>query len=307
MMRLLVLLIGTLLAAAILFQAAAFAQTAGPALGGSYFGTIDGEGDGCSTGSVYAGPETGLYVNREGTSVIGLELTDLVTPLGNFTSFDVLIDVPINDDGSFDQTFDPLNLGLTIIHLDGQFDGETVSGNFSSQPPDGPGCAGTFAMAWVPPPPRTYWGSVGSSESGCGNGNAAVTVSGDRLSVIEIVVDFLDEDGVLHAASATFDEGSVPVAEDGSFGWVYFPGSDLGQEIAVLGRVGPARLSGGVTLSPSTCGAMPFVVGVPTSLGQGGSGGAGSATGVSLGWALAAGAFGLAALAAGAALRWRVR
>lgn len=302
----LVTMVGALLAAIALFAATAFAQTAGPALGGSYFGAFDGEGKGCSSGSVYAGPETGLDVNPDGTIIIGLVLTDLVIPTGSFDRLSVPINVPISEDGSFDDTFDPGNLGLTIIHVDGRFDGESVSGNFSSTPPDGPGCAGTFTMEWVPPPPRTYRGTIGSSESGCGNGGIAVTVSGDRLSVIEIAVDDVDVNGAPLSASATFADGTVPVAEEGSFGWVYFPGDESGQEVAVLGSVGLARLSGAVTVSPSTCGAMPFFSAVPTSLGQGGNGRL-EDSGVPFAWALTTAAFGVAALAAGAALRRKER
>jgi len=319
MLRPFVPIVGALLAAVVLFAAAALAQTAGPVLAGSYIGTFNGEGKGCNQGSVYAGPETGLEVNSAGTIIIGLLLTDLVTPMGDYGSITIPIDVPISEDGSFNQTFDPLSLGFTILHVDGQFDGESVSGNFSSTPPDGPGCAGTFTMEWVPPPPRTYRSLVGISEGGCGGGGIGVTVSRDGLSVIEIDVNAGDADRLSFSGTASFDEGSVPVAEGGSFGWVYFPGSEPGQEIAVLGRVDSGRLTGAITLSPSTCGAIPFVSAAPPALrgpldGRGGPGylpdtgsGGPAAASASLGWALAAGAFGFAALAAGAALRRKQR
>ncbi|MCH8949950.1 MAG: hypothetical protein IIB87_06195 [Chloroflexi bacterium] len=252
------------------------------------------------------GEEISFLLNDQGTMIVSMNVTDLTTPLGDFASLAIPVSIPIDEDGSFSDDFDPLNVGLAMIHLEGQFEGDVMSASFSVEVGGIVECAGTVTAQGAPPPPRpptTFSGSIEPAERNCGNGGISVTVSGDGLSVIGLEIEEFSVHGASASGSATFAEGTVPIAEDGSFGWVYFPGSELGQEIAVIGTVRFATVSGAVTFSPSTCGAVPFVSVNPLSLGQGGSG-AMSDSGLPFYWALAAGAFGIASLAIGAAV-WR--
>ncbi|MCH7488913.1 MAG: hypothetical protein IIB23_04715 [Chloroflexi bacterium] len=293
----------------VLWPAAIGAQTPPTIPGGTYTGIgVDTIG-GCSEGELTVGEESSLVLNDHGTMIIAWIVTDLMTPLGDFTSLSIPVSIPIDDDGSFSADFDPLNVGLVMVHLEGQFEGDRVTGAFSARGTDELECAGTFSGTGTPPPPRPpsiFSGSIEPAQRNCGNGGISVTVSGDGLSVIGLEIEEFSVHGAATSGSATFAEGTVPIAEDGSFGWTYFPGSEPGQEIAVIGTVRFAAISGAVTVSPSTCGAVSFVSVNPASLGQGGSGPL-SDSGIALGWALAAGAFGMASLAIGAAVRRRVR
>ena len=312
-MRKLVSTVGLVVAFALLtmalWPAAIGAQTPPTIPGGIYHGTgVDTIG-GCSEGDLTVGEESSLVLNDDGTMIIAWIVNDLTTPMGDFTSLSIPVSIPIDDDGSFSGDFDPYNLGLVVVHLEGQFEGDTVTGRFSATGTDELGCAGTFSGTGTPPPPRPssiFSGSIEPAQRNCGNGGISVTVSGDRLSVIGLEIEEFSVHGAATSGSATFAEGTVPIAEDGSFGWAYFPGSEPGQEIAVIGTVRFAAISGAVTVSPSTCGAVSFVSVNPASLGQGGTGPL-SDSGIALGWALAAGAFGMAGLAIGAAVRRRVR
>lgn len=293
----------------VLWPAAIGAQTSHTIPGGTYTGIGVDTSGGCSEGELTVGEESSLLLNDHGTMIISWILTDLTTPLGDFASLSIPVSIPIDDDGSFSADFDPLNVGLVVVHLEGQFEGDTVTGAFSSRGVDDLECAGTFSGTGTPPParpPSTFSGSIEPAQRNCGTGGISLTVSGDGLSVIGLEIVGFSVHGASVSGSATFEEGTVPIMEDGAFGWAYFPGSEPGQEIAVIGTVRFATISGGVTVSPSTCGAVSFVSVNPASLGQGGSD-ALSDSGVSLGWPLAAGAIGMAGLAIGAAVRRRVR
>ena len=303
------LVIAFVLLVVVLWPAAIGAQTSHTIPGGTYSGVAVDTSGGCSEGELTIGEEFSFLLNDHGTMIVSMNVTDLTPPLGDFGSLAIPVSIPIDENGSFSDDFDPLNVGLALVHLEGQFEGDTMSASFSVEVGGIVECAGTVTAQGTPPPPRpptTYSGSIEPAERSCGNGGISVTVSGDGLSVIGLEIEDFSVHGAATSGSATFAEGTVPIAEDGSFGWAYFPGSEPGQEIAVIGTVRFATISGAVTFSPSTCGAVPFVSVNPSSLGQGGSG-AMSDSGVSLGWALAAGAFGVASLAIGAAGRRRVR
>ena len=312
-MRKLVSTVGLVVAFALLtmalWPAAIGAQTPPTIPGGIYHGTgVDTVG-GCSEGELTVGEKSSLVLNDDGTMIIAWIVNDLTTPMGDFASLSIPVSIPIDDDGSFSGDFDPYNLGLVVVHLEGQFEGDTVTGRFSATGTDELDCAGTFSGEGAPPPPRppsTFSGSIEPSANGCGNGGISVTVSGDGLSVIGLEIEGFSVHGASTSGSATFAEGTVPIAENGSFGWTYFPGSEPGQEIAVIGSVRFATISGAVTVSPSTCGAVPFAGVNPSSLGQGGTGPM-SGSGLPFVSALAVGAIGVAGLAIGAAVRRRVR
>ncbi len=321
-----------------LSPAAIGAQTPPTIPGGIYQGTAVDTLGGCSEGELTSGPKTGLRLNPHGTVITTFVVYDITTPLGDFSSFDIPVSIPIDSDGRFDGTFDPLNLGLAIIHLEGQFDGDSVSGTFSVVSDDALDCAGTFSADGTPPPPQPpvlYSGAIDATDDQeCGFGDLTMTVSGDQLSVIAVEIEDFIVHGASTSGSATFAQGTVPLAENGSFGWTYFPGSEPGQEIAVIGQFVSSNVQGLVTVSPSTCGPIQYFAGRPLdqggggplsdfgpsadggSLGRGGESvllppgvGAGplSDSGLSIRWALAAGAIGVASLAIGAAVRRRVR
>ena len=304
----------------VLWPAAIGAQTPPTIPGGIYHGTAVDTVGGCSEGELTSGPETSLRLNPHGTVITTFVVYDITTPLGDFSSLDIPINIPIGSDGRFAGTFDPLGVGLVVVHLEGQFEGDSVTGTFSARGVDELECAGTFSATGAPPPPRPpsiFTASIEPSANDCGSGSISATVSGDGLSVIGLEIEGFSVHGASTSGSATFAEGTVPIAENGSFGWTYFPGSEPGQEIAVIGAVRFAAISGAVTVSPSTCGAVGFVSFVPSSLDQGGGGGPGflpatgtgppSDSGLSFGWALVAGAIGIASLAIGTAVRRRVR
>jgi hypothetical protein len=265
-------------------------------------------------------------LNDHGTLIVDLIVNDLVTTLGSFDSFTIPVTIPIDENGRFDQEFDPLGIGLALVRMEGQFVSQTlnvphagpievysVSGTLSVRVGGVVECEATFSAQGDPPPERapvTYPATIETVDRDCGGGDIDLTVSGDRLSVIAISVRDLDVHGTPVSASATFGEGTVPIDEDGSFGWTYFAGEEVGQEIAVIGTISFASISGGLTISPSECGAIPFGgVNVAnsarggdglliTSLGQGGTGPASS--GNNLAWLGVLAAAGAALLGFGA-------
>ena len=312
-----------------LWPAAIGAQTPPTIPGGIYHGTSVDTVGGCSEGTLTSGPKTSLKLNPHGTVITTFVVYDITTPLGGFSILDIPISIPIDSDGRFDGSFDPLGVGLAIVHLEGQFDGDSVTGTFSVVGTDALDCAGTFsATGSLPPPapPVLYSGEISLTDDvECGFGDLTVTVSGDELSIIEIGVEGLAVHGVETRGTATFAEGTVPIAENGSFGWTYFAGSEPGQEIAVIGQFVSSNVQGWLTVSPSTCGPIQYFAGRPLAQGgggplsidQGSRGGPGflpatgagplSDSGLPSYWALAAGAIGMTSLAIGAAVRRRVR
>ncbi len=289
---------------ALAFVSTAAAQSGNTIPGGIYIGTASGD---CQGGVITVGPEIKLHLNDHGTRITTFTVTDLVTPLGDFDRLGIPVDIPINEDGSFDDEFDPLNVGLALVRLGGQFEGDSVSGSLSVDVDGSVQCSGTFTMQGSPPPERppvTYFGTIEIVDRDCGGGDIDLTVSGSRISVSAILVRNLDVHGTPARGAATFAESTVPLSEDGSFGWTYFPGEEAGQEIAVIGTVSYASISGAVTVSPSECGAMPFAGRSPMSLGQGGTGPESETIPASLWLALLA-AVGAALLGLGA-IGWRL-
>lgn len=265
----------------------AVAQSGDAIPGGTYIGMTDGP---CDGSIIQSGPDWELRLNDHGTEIISLTVNDLETPVGGFSSLQIPTSIRIGGDGSFDEEFDPLNFGLAIVHLEGRFEGDAVSGSYSVEAEGELQCMGTFEAQGSPPPerpPSLFLGSI-DEVGDCGGGDIDITVSGDRLSVIEILVRNLSVHGAAISASATFDDGTVPIDEEGSFGWTYFPGEEPGQEIAVIGTTNFAFVSGALTVSPSECSAMPFEGVNPQDLGQGGTGAGSSGAAPLLPTALAA-------------------
>ncbi|MCH8008340.1 MAG: hypothetical protein IIC91_05695 [Chloroflexi bacterium] len=284
---------------ALALLSAAAAQSGDAIPGGIYIGIASGD---CPGPVIQAGPDVEFQLNSHGTAITTFTVTDLVTPLGDFERLGIPVDIAIDEDGSFDEEFDPLNLGLALVHLEGRFEGESVSGSFNIEVDGTVQCSGTFIMEGSLPPERPsvlFLGTLDDVDRDCGGGDIDVTVSGNRLSVIAVDVRNLNVHGTPVSASATFGEGTVPIAEDGSFGWTYFPGEVVGQEIAVIGTVSFAFFSGGLTVSPSECGAIPFSGVSPQNLGQGGAGP--TSSGNSLAWLAVLAAVGAALLGLGAA------
>ena len=277
------------------------AQSSDAIPGGIYIGIASGD---CPGPVIQAGPDVEFQLNSHGTAITTFTVTDLVTPLGDFERLGIPVDIAIDEDGSFDEAFDPLNLGLALVHLEGRFEGESVSGSFNIEVDGTVQCSGTFIMDGSVPAERPsvlFFGTLDDVDRDCGGGDIDVTVSGNRLSVIAVDVRNLSVHGTPVSASATFGEGTVPIAEDGSFGWTYFPGEEVGQEIAVIGTVSFAFISGGLTVSPSECGAIPFSGVSPQNLGQGGAGP--TSSGNSLAWLAVLAAVGAALLGLGVASR----
>ena len=245
------------LLAAVSAAATASAQD-GPIPGGFYSGTLVDSGVSCSQGDFTLGEAFELRLNAQGTAIIEItdhEVTYLGSPIAD-ASYGV--DIPIASDGSFQDDFDVA--GIVFTHIDGRFQGDTVSGSYRISVGGVVECDATFTAQEGPPPPPspvTWDAPIDLRSDGCGGGVVSVTVGGDGTSLIAAAVTGLQADGELVAGSASFDEGTVPIAADGSFGWVYFPGSEPGQEIALSGTFA-GGFSGLVTVSPSTCGPVGF-------------------------------------------------
>ncbi len=251
------------------------AQSGNTIPGGTYTGIGVDTSGACQEGALRVGEEFGLRLSDHGTMIVDLIVSDLVTPLGSFDSFTIPVRIPIDESGRFDQEFDPLNIGLALVRMEGQFEGDTVSGSLSVRAGGVVECEATFTAQGEPPlerAPVTYPAPIETVDMDCGGGDIDLTVSGDRLSVIAISVRDLDVHGTPVSASATFGEGTVPIDEDGSFGWAYFAGEEVGQEIAVIGTVSFGFISGGLTISPSECGAIPFGGVNVANSGRGGDG-----------------------------------
>ena len=237
----------------------------GPIPGGVYSGTLVDSDVSCSRGDFTLGEEFELRLNAQGTAIIEItahEVTYLGSPIGDAR---FLVDIAIASDGSFQDAFDVA--GLAFVETAGRFEGDMVSGTFRVNIDNVVECDGTFTAQGSPAPapaPVTWDAPIDLRSDGCGGGVVSVLVSGDGLSLIMAAVTDLAADGELVSGSATFDEGTVPIAADGTFGWVYFPGSQPGQEIALTGTF-MGGFSGLVTVSPSTCAPMAFLSSNPST------------------------------------------
>jgi len=111
-----------------------------------------------------------------------------------------------------------------------------------------------------------------SQYDGCGGGTLMITVSADRRSIIRVSASDVSSGSETFTGSADFPVGAVPIAESGSFGWVYFAGEDPGQEIAVNGTYAGSIIRGLLTISPADCDPIAFEAGplpAPASVGSG--------------------------------------
>lgn len=160
----------------------------------------------------------------------------------------------------------------------------------------------------------TYTGPVATQTAECGGGTVSFTVSDDGSSISRIVLDGTTVGGV---AANTLSDPPGPFVIDvslaisaGSFGGNYepLPGVDAAAE----GTFDGDSLSGSFGVEALACTGVTFTA-TKVTAGEGDmtlpTSGTGpmSGPGVALGWALAAGAFGIASLAIGAAVRQRVR
>lgn len=302
------LVAAALVAGLVAARTGAHAQEEGAIPGGIYAGTIVDTSGVCDEGDLIIGEGFSLRLNPHGTRIVELTVNEVTYMGSSIGPYVVPGDVRIEEDGSFQGDTDVS--GVATLHFEGRFEGDAVSGSFGVEVSGTVECAGTFTAQGSPPPerpPTTFEREIDMVGEDCGGGTILVTVSGDRLSVIAIEVEGFNAEGIPASGSATFDEGAVPIAEDWTFGWAYFPGREIGQEIAVSGRFASEALfllSGAVTVSPSTCGPVPLRV-MPMFLGRGGTGPT-SPSNTTLFWAAILGAAGLAAFAAGVALRRRV-
>ncbi len=160
----------------------------------------------------------------------------------------------------------------------------------------------------------TYTGPIDTQTAECGGGTISLILSDDGSSISQIVLDGVTVGGV--AVNTLSDpEGPFVVDVDlaisgGSFSDAFepLPGVDAVAEgtfdgDSVSGSFGVDALDcTGVTFTATKVAAVVIDTSLPTS----GTGQL-SDSGLSLAWALAAGAFGIASLAIGTAVRRRVR
>ena len=282
------------------------AQEPVPAPGGVYSGRlIDATGE-CSRGSFTLGEEFSLVIAEYGATIqsIGVTGLTLLPLLSGPTSYNVPTAIPVAPDGSFDHDFSPG--GLAQVHFEGRFQGTSVSGSFRVDAADEV-CEGTFQAELVPVVRQetTFEGPLPLVD-GCGGGSFFVARAADLLSITRISIEGFVANGQTFSGSATFDEGTVPISPDtGAFDWVYFPGREPGQEIAMSGRFFQGNIRGWVTASPSTCGPVDLdeSLSLP-SICRGGAGlpavgtGPAAGSGAAVRWEHIAVALGLLALGA---------
>ena len=291
---------------------AASAQSGDAIPGGIYHATTT-ESTGCDEGDIITEGGFQIQLNNHGTRVFQIVANDVTFMGSHIGAFPIQADTPIASDGTFSDT---ISFPPVTITAEGRFEGDTVSGTFEVRLNGVLECAATFTGQGEPPPerdPLRFEGVIEASGD-CGGGTISLIASGDTRFVLAIEVENLSVHGISTSGSGRFAEGAVPLAEDGSFGWTYFPGSEQGQELAILGSLTSfLTVRGAVTVSPSECGPLMFNagLGVPnagndgrggleiTSLGQGGTGPASS--GNSLAWLAGLAAVGAALLGLGAA------
>ncbi len=236
----------------------ATAQDGNTIPGGLYIATTT-ESTGCDEGDIITSGGFSLRLNPQGTRVVEILAHEVYfqgTLLGR--PFSIQADAPIASDGTFSGE---ISLPPITIEAEGRFEGDTVSGTFTVRLDGVLECAGSFTGRGEPPSLSGPF-LVGEIErdGDCGGGRVQLTISSNLESVQAVSVINLLVHGEPTSGSGGFHLGSIPIEEDGSFGWTYFPGSELGQEIALLGTLTmPPRVTGAVTVSPSECGALPFL------------------------------------------------
>jgi LPXTG-motif cell wall-anchored protein len=147
----------------------------------------------------------------------------------------------------------------------------------------------------------TYSGDV-EAAGDCGGGTVAVEVSADGTSIVSASVTDISADGTTFSATSDFDEGTVPIGDDGSFA-TYFSHGGV-HEVAIAGTIDGDTATGSITITPSSCGTLSFTavagaVAAPTALPGTGVGDE-SSDGSSMSWAVIAGVLAVLGLGAGA-------
>ncbi len=291
--------------------AATIAQSGDAIPGGIYHATTT-ESTGCDEGDIITDGGFQIQLNNHGTRVFQIVANDVTFMGSRIGAFPIQADTPIEPDGTFSGT---ISFPPVTITAEGRFEGDAVSGTFEVRLNGVLECAASFTGQGEPPPEREPVSFTGVIEAtgDCGGGTILLTISGDMRFVQAIHVENLSVHGAPTSGSGRFAEGTVPIAEGGSFGWTYFPGSEQGQEIAVLGSLTSfLTVRGAVTVSPSECGPLTFSagLGVPnagndgrggleiTSLGQGGAGP--TSSGSNLAWLAVLAAVGVVLLGLGA-------
>ncbi len=310
MIRGILALVGAIGLALVLLSAAA-AQSGDAIPGGIYHATTT-ESTGCDEGDIITEGGFQIQLNSHGTRVFQIVANDVTFMGSHIGAFPIQADTPRASDGTFSGT---ISFPPVTITAEGRFEGDTVSGTFEVRLNGVLECAASFTGQGEPPPERDPLSLMGLIEEtdDCGGGTILLTISGDRRFVQAINVENLSVHSASTSGSGIFAEGTVPLAEDGAFGWTYFPGSEQGQEIAVLGSLTSfLTVRGAVTVSPSECGPLTFSagLGVPntgndgrggleiTSLGQGGTGS--TSPGSNIAWLAVLAAVGAALLSLGA-------
>ena len=160
----------------------------------------------------------------------------------------------------------------------------------------------------------TYTGPIDTLAEDCGGGTVSLIVSDDGSSVVQLVLDGATVGGV---AVNTLSDPEGPFVVDvelaisgGSFDGAFEPLPNVAA--AAEGTFDGDTVSGSFGVEQLGCVGVTFTatkvaaVNGDTSLPKSGTGPL-SDSGIALGWALAAGAFGIASLAIGTAVRRRVR
>ncbi len=161
----------------------------------------------------------------------------------------------------------------------------------------------------------TYTGPIDTLTAECGGGTISFILSDDGSSVSQVVLDGVTVGGVEVNTLSDPPGGPFVVAVDlaisgGSFDAGFQPLE--GVDAVAEGTFDGDSLSGSFGVEALACVDVSYTatkaepVVIDTSLPTSGTGPM-SDSGIALGWALAAGAFGIASLAIGAAVRRRVR
>ena len=268
----LVIVMATALVIAAFATAAPAAAGNRPIPGAQYSGTIVDTSGVCDEGQITLGNDFVLQISDYGWTITSIRVSE-VTVAGLLTDpqdFTLSVNASVGSSGAF--SFDIRPISQILVHTDGVFEGDAVSGSFRVEMNDVLECGGTFSGTGFPPTPRetVFRGEIESgSAAGCTSGTISITRSADRLSVLAIEVGSLETGTGTAAGRGLFDPTTVPVSPaDGTFS-AYFPGSSPGQEIAVSGRFFEGRVSGAVEVSPSTCGPRTYSAFEGTSDGPG--------------------------------------
>lgn len=264
-------LVAALAAAAILVLLAISPQTAqAQEPGALYIGRIDRPalGDNCGNGRIFIALDDGrtviTHVGFSGFAIGG----GLYPYLNNL--FDIDLHIPIATDGSFDglPPFEPAD--STTAHFRGRFTGDTVVGTIESERQQCGPLGFSAERADYAIFNAKYHGEI-SSQGNCGGGTIDVTVGpGEYVSAIQIAS--ASAQGTAISAAIEFDRdaidgGGVFIRTSVPYSFnVYFPDSTGGYEITVSGTFVGEKLSGELTISPSTCGAIPFSATAPTAI-----------------------------------------